>query len=271
MQTNSGASVFSQETNLPNSTERIMTMVGDAEALQIAAYTLASMIGNEHENSQGPPQILFDPAYQQQPMMHPPNNMGGYYSSDVRGDYRGDSRNKGGRSDYPPPSYRQNNFQQGGPSGDSHHRQNAAGNLNPEQQSAISYYYSQMQIMTAQYPQMASQYQQQYQQYYSQMVAAAASNPSSQGNGGGGMMPVIGTGPKVVDEVMVPNQYVGCVIGKGGSFIKDIRMMTQSEVKISDPVEGEPGRVALITGTVEGNKVAFEINSRLLSTLSIKR
>jgi KH domain len=216
LQSNSGAHVFSQDQDLPNSTEKIMTMIGDSEQLQIASFSLASLIGNEHENPNGPPQVLFDPAFR------PPPSYGAAPGSAYGAPVPPPSAY--GVPVAPPPGQPALTFQP------------PLQPLQPEQQQAIAYYYSQMQQMCAQYPEMAPQYQQQYQEYYAQMTSA---------------VPAVPVGPKVVQEISFPNHFVGCVIGKGGSFIRDIKNASGSDVKIADPVEGSDDRTASINGPAE--------------------
>lgn len=188
-------------------------MIGDSEELQIASFSLASLIGNEHENLNGPPQVLFDPAFRAQ------SAYGGGYGG--RGAPYGVPAPRFGAPSAPPPGQPALNFQ---------------APLQPEQQQAIAYYYAQMQQMCAQYPEMAPQYQKQYQEYYAQMTSAS---------------PAIPQGPTIVQDISFPNQFVGCVIGKGGSFIREIKNASTSDVKVADPVEGSDERSATVSGSVE--------------------
>ena len=75
------------------------------------------------------------------------------------------------------------------------------------------------------------------------------------GGGGGGAMIPHGS---VAQQIYIPNDMVGSVIGKGGSKINEIRQMSGSHIKISEPLNnGGNERLVTVTGTPESNQMAI--------------
>ncbi|KAI9227288.1 MAG: hypothetical protein DHS80DRAFT_24385 [Piptocephalis tieghemiana] len=83
--------------------------------------------------------------------------------------------------------------------------------------------------------------------------ASGAAPGTGGGNGGG----VNGGGPTTTQQIFIPNELVGAVIGKGGRKINEIRQMSGSHVKIDDPQPGSAERLVHITGSAECNQMAL--------------
>ncbi|KAI8380033.1 hypothetical protein BD560DRAFT_458961 [Blakeslea trispora] len=67
-------------------------------------------------------------------------------------------------------------------------------------------------------------------------------------------------------QIFIPNEMVGCIIGKGGSKINEIRQLSGSHIKIADPHGDANERLVTITGTPESNQMAlYLLYSRLES------
>nr|XP_054750820.1 heterogeneous nuclear ribonucleoprotein K-like [Lytechinus pictus] len=65
------------------------------------------------------------------------------------------------------------------------------------------------------------------------------------GPGGGG-----GGGEAVqTQQVTIPNDLAGSIIGRGGQRIKKIRTQSGAQIKIDDPLQGAKDRIITITGT----------------------
>ncbi|XP_038077977.1 poly(rC)-binding protein 3-like isoform X1 [Patiria miniata] len=56
-------------------------------------------------------------------------------------------------------------------------------------------------------------------------------------------------------EITIPNSVIGCVIGRQGSKIQEIRQLSGANIKINDVKEGSPDRVVTITGQTDS--IAF--------------
>ncbi|XP_033098121.1 poly(rC)-binding protein 3-like isoform X1 [Anneissia japonica] len=65
-------------------------------------------------------------------------------------------------------------------------------------------------------------------------------------------------------EIHIPNNLIGCVIGRKGAKINEIRHISGANIKIADSVEGNPDRSVTITGTPEAIHLAhYLINTSL--------
>jgi heterogeneous nuclear rnp K-like protein 2 len=83
--------------------------------------------------------------------------------------------------------------------------------------------------------------------------AGAAANPMA-------MLP----GQPLTQQIFIPNDMVGAIIGKGGAKINEIRQLSGSVIKINEPQDNSNERLVTITGTQECNQMAlYMLYSRL--------
>ncbi|CAO3597391.1 unnamed protein product [Absidia cylindrospora] len=89
-------------------------------------------------------------------------------------------------------------------------------------------------------------------------------------NYGGGGSPDYGTmNNNQSQQILIPNDMVGCIIGKHGSKINEIRQVSGSHIKIMDPTGNTNERLVTITGSHESNQMAmYMLYSRLESEKS---
>nr|XP_021528935.1 poly(rC)-binding protein 1-like isoform X2 [Aotus nancymaae] len=67
-------------------------------------------------------------------------------------------------------------------------------------------------------------------------------------------------------ELTIPNNLIGCIIGRQGANINEIRQMSRAQIKIANPVEGSSGRQVTITGSAASISLAqYLINASLSS------
>jgi poly(rC)-binding protein 2/3/4 len=79
----------------------------------------------------------------------------------------------------------------------------------------------------------------------------------------GGAIP----GQPLTQQIYIPNDMVGAIIGKGGAKINEIRHLSGSVIKINEPQESSNERLVTITGTAECNQMAlYMLYSRLGSS-----
>ena len=79
-----------------------------------------------------------------------------------------------------------------------------------------------------------------------------------------GMVP----GQPLTQQIFIPNDMVGAIIGKGGAKINEIRQLSGSVIKINEPQDNSNERLVTITGTSECNQMAlYMLYSRLGKTL----
>lgn len=84
--------------------------------------------------------------------------------------------------------------------------------------------------------------------------------PHGQPMPGGPAMP----GAPLTQQIYIPNDMVGAIIGKGGQKINEIRQISGSVIKINEPQDNSNERLVTITGTEECNRMAlYMLYSRL--------
>ncbi|XP_011842802.1 PREDICTED: poly(rC)-binding protein 2-like isoform X4 [Mandrillus leucophaeus] len=67
-------------------------------------------------------------------------------------------------------------------------------------------------------------------------------------------------------ELTIPNDLIGCIIGRQGAKINEIRQTSGAQIKIANPVEGSTDRKVTITGSAASISLAqYLINVRLSS------
>ncbi|KAF2869010.1 hypothetical protein BDV95DRAFT_109639 [Massariosphaeria phaeospora] len=78
--------------------------------------------------------------------------------------------------------------------------------------------------------------------------------------------PMAVPGQPLTQQIYIPNDMVGAIIGKGGAKINEIRSLSGSVIKINEPTENHSERLVTITGTQECNQMAlYMLYSRLES------
>lgn len=82
-------------------------------------------------------------------------------------------------------------------------------------------------------------------------------------------------GQPLTQQIFIPNDMVGAIIGKGGAKINEIRQLSGSVIKINEPQDNSNERLVTITGTQECNQMAlYMLYSRLgklLATILCQR
>ena len=64
---------------------------------------------------------------------------------------------------------------------------------------------------------------------------------------------------------------IGCIIGKGGSFINQIRRLSGARLRIDEVQEGQTERVVTISGTDTATKKALNLLYQQLETEKQRR
>ncbi|XP_035486832.2 poly(rC)-binding protein 2 isoform X2 [Scophthalmus maximus] len=68
-------------------------------------------------------------------------------------------------------------------------------------------------------------------------------------------------------EMTIPNDLIGCIIGRQGSKINEIRQMSGAQIKIANPVDGSTDRQVTITGSPASISLAeYLINASVESS-----
>lgn len=90
-----------------------------------------------------------------------------------------------------------------------------------------------------------------------------APQPHGGPQGGAPMQAGMPGGP-ITQQIYIPNDMVGAIIGKGGQKINEIRQMSGSVIKINEPQDNNNERLVTISGTEECNRMAlYMLYSRL--------
>lgn len=93
-----------------------------------------------------------------------------------------------------------------------------------------------------------------------------AGQAAPQSHAGPPQQPVQGLvpGQPLTQQIFIPNDMVGAIIGKGGAKINEIRQLSGSVIKINEPQDNSNERLVTITGTAECNQMAlYMLYSRL--------
>eukprot|EP00062_Callorhinchus_milii_P012433 gi/632959487/ref/XP_007895652.1/ PREDICTED: poly(rC)-binding protein 3-like isoform X5 [Callorhinchus milii] len=73
-----------------------------------------------------------------------------------------------------------------------------------------------------------------------------------------------GSSPTSSHELTIPNDLIGCIIGRQGSKINEIRQMSGAQIKIANAAEGSAERQVTITGSPANISLAqYLINARI--------
>uniref|UniRef100_A0A7M4FVV0 Poly(rC) binding protein 3 n=1 Tax=Crocodylus porosus TaxID=8502 RepID=A0A7M4FVV0_CROPO len=74
--------------------------------------------------------------------------------------------------------------------------------------------------------------------------------------------------PASTHELTIPNDLIGCIIGRQGTKINEIRQMSGAQIKIANATEGSSERQITITGTPANISLAqYLINARAIEGL----
>jgi heterogeneous nuclear rnp K-like protein 2 len=209
----SGARMVAQKEMLPQSTERVVEVQGDANAIRMAVWEIGKCLIDDWQRGTGT--VLYNPAVRAQGGGSPGTNSNGMgYGGGDRGD-RGATRSyarTGNGADFSDmaPSYRRND---GGPPLRSNDR------------------------------------------------------------GSPGALPLGEDGEDVqTQNISIPADMVGCIIGRGGTKIQEIRRVSGARISIAKAPHDETGeRMFTITGTGESNEKALYLLYENLEAEKVRR
>lgn len=240
----SGARLNASDSCLPLSTERSLVVMGVADAVHIATYYVGSTLLEQLNERFGGPAASAYATRSGGPAGVVPGGMQVVpYSPQPAGGNFGQRENYGRRPDprahhIPPNPYAQQH-QYGGV---------------PQPAASAPMHYA---------PQAAAGY------------GAGPHMPPHQGGHAAGpqqhgapqAQPMHGgaiAGAPLTQQIYIPNDMVGAIIGKGGQKINEIRQISGSVIKINEPQDNSNERLVTITGTEECNRMAlYMLYSRL--------
>ncbi|KAK4542407.1 hypothetical protein LTR36_006864 [Oleoguttula mirabilis] len=241
----SGARLNASESCLPLSTERSLVVLGVADAVHIAAYYVGSTLveqltdrfggpaASNYAGRHGGPQGVVPGGMQVVPYV--PQNAGGQM---------GHPENSRRQPNQPPPQQRTP-----GPYGMPY-----AQGQPPQQHPQAPIHYG-AGSPRAPYVGAGPQQPQPY-----------GHGPPQASHAGPPQQPMQGmvAGQPITQQIFIPNDMVGAIIGKGGAKINEIRQLSGSVIKINEPQDNNNERLVTVTGTQECNQMAlYMLYSRL--------
>ncbi|PYI12745.1 KH domain RNA binding protein [Aspergillus sclerotiicarbonarius CBS 121057] len=245
----SGARLNASDACLPLSTERSLVILGVADAVHIATYYVAvTLVEQLTERFGGPAASAYatrsgGPAGAvpggMQVVPYVPQPAGGQYGHPDTFKRHHPHPNRGAAGGYGVP------YLQGGPAAPT-----------PVAQPSMHYGTTPHTPYAGAGPHQPAPYG------APQAAAAQARGGPTPAAPVGGVMP----GQPLTQQIYIPNDMVGAIIGKGGAKINEIRHLSGSVIKINEPQENSNERLVTITGTQECNQMAlYMLYSRLES------
>lgn len=70
--------------------------------------------------------------------------------------------------------------------------------------------------------------------------------------------------PQSVQKIAIPTVCAGCVIGRNGAVIRELRLQSCAQISIADPAEEPQERVVTITGTHQSIQTAVYLIRQLV-------
>lgn len=243
----SGARLNASESPLPLSTERSLVVLGVADAVHIATYYVGSTLVEQLTERFGGPAASAYATRSGQPASVVPGGLQVVpYVPQAAG----------GQFAHPETFRRQNNNAQRTPA-------NPYGmaymhGQPPQQQSGPSMHYGGAGSPRGN-PAYAGAGPHQPQAYVQAAPQVAGHSVAPQQS-----MPGAVPGQAITQQIYIPNDMVGAIIGKGGAKINEIRQLSGSVIKINEPQDNSNERLVTITGTQECNQMAlYMLYSRL--------
>ncbi|KAH6563651.1 hypothetical protein BASA60_010642 [Batrachochytrium salamandrivorans] len=254
LQETSGCRILAQGDPLPNSSERIVTVIGTPVCLETATLRIGLLIGEAADKQTGT--VLYSPQAIATAAAYNMVNMGGMAYGGMAHGGQGMGGHPGMQHAAAAAQHRSMGYSNmaaayGSQGGQASMQAGQGGVAHPG-------YYGAMQGMTHQHvaSQMAAYgYQQAYGGSNSMQMMAAGYGG---GSGGGG------DGSSKVEQITIPDECVGAIIGKGGSKVNEVRVASGCQIKIGDPQPGLRRRIITLTGSAEAvSKAQFMLLARV--------
>ncbi len=245
----SGARLNASDSCLPMSTERSLVIMGVADAVHIAVYYVATTLVEQLTDRFGGPAASSYATRSGGPAGAVPGGMQvvPYVPQAISGTYgHPDSFRRGGGAHGQRPGGGPYGMQYGYGQGPPHHQQPGS--------TVVPYAGSPQGGYGGPQPGMGGH------PHQPPLGGPHAGHAGPPAQPMPGMMP----GQPVTQQIFIPNDMVGAIIGKGGAKINEIRQLSGSVIKINEPQDNSNERLVTITGTSEANQMAlYMLYSRL--------
>ncbi|KAH7364655.1 hypothetical protein BKA65DRAFT_142845 [Rhexocercosporidium sp. MPI-PUGE-AT-0058] len=241
----SGARLNASDSCLPLSTERSLVVLGVADAVHIATYYVGSTLFEQLSERFGGPAASAYASRSGGPAGVVPGGMQvvPYVPQPAGGNYGHPDHRRHDRGAHPTPSH-------------GYSQPYSSHGQAPQSQPSVPMHYGGSPAVGG-YGGVGPQQPQ-------QPHHAGFAQPQP-GGPGGPAAPVV-PGQPLTQQIFIPNDMVGAIIGKGGAKINEIRQLSGSVIKINEPQDNSNERLVTITGTAECNQMAlYMLYSRLES------
>lgn len=244
----SGARMVASKEMLPQSTERVVEVQGSVEAIRVAVHEIAKCLAEDWDRSQNV--VLYQPGQGDGPGILAAGGMGGLQQQG--------SRRQGG------PAYlagAMNNLNLGASNSNGAFNQQSNNNTNNRRESNSNGTNNSRRtdpnaVVTP----------------GGGLVAGATANSANAGEPNASAPPLVDAANLRTQNISIPSDMVGCIIGKGGSKITEIRRLSGSRISIAKVPHDETGeRMFTIQGTPEANEKALFLLYNQLETEKERR
>ncbi|PWZ03726.1 hypothetical protein BCV70DRAFT_229920 [Testicularia cyperi] len=258
----SGARMVASKEMLPQSTERVVEVQGSVEAIRVAIHEIAKCLAEDWDRSQNV--VLYQPGQADGPGILAAGGMGGLQQQG--------SRRQGG------PAYlagAMNNLNlNGGAQAFNAGNQNAGNNANTNSHSNNNTSNNNSNNNNQRRGDGSSRRTDPNAVVTpgGGLVAGATANSANAGEPSASAPPLVDQANLRTQNISIPSDMVGCIIGKGGSKITEIRRLSGSRISIAKVPHDETGeRMFTIQGTPEANEKALFLLYNQLETEKERR
>ncbi|KAJ1033813.1 hypothetical protein NDA16_000023 [Ustilago loliicola] len=247
----SGARMVASKEMLPQSTERVVEVQGSVDAIHVAVHEIAKCLAEDWDRSQNV--VLYQPGQGDGPGILAAGGMGGLQQQGSRRQggpaYLAGAMNNLNLGSNPPNAGAFNSNQQS-TSTRRESNSNGANNANNSRRTDPNA------VVTP----------------GGGLVAGATTNSATAGEPNASAPPLVDAANLRTQNISIPSDMVGCIIGKGGSKITEIRRLSGSRISIAKVPHDETGeRMFTIQGTPEANEKALFLLYNQLETEKERR
>ncbi|CBQ68268.1 related to poly(rC)-binding protein 3 [Sporisorium reilianum SRZ2] len=239
----SGARMVASKEMLPQSTERVVEVQGSVDSIRVAIHEIVKCLAEDWDRSQNV--VLYQPGQGDGPGILAAGGMGGLQQQG--------SRRQGG------PAYlagAMGNMNLNANNGSSFNNNNRSGTNNTNTNSQNSRRTDPNAVVTP----------------GGGLVAGTTANSATAGEPNASAPPLVDAANLRTQNISIPSDMVGCIIGKGGSKITEIRRLSGSRISIAKVPHDETGeRMFTIQGTPEANEKALFLLYNQLETEKERR
>lgn len=248
----SGARMVASKEMLPQSTERVVEVQGSVEAIRVAIHEIAKCLAEDWDRSQNV--VLYQPGQGEGPGILAAGGMGGLQQQGSRRQggpayLAGAMANMNLNSSNNSSNNNNNNgaFQQQSQQSQQSNRREGGNNSRRTDPNAV--------VTPG-----------------GGLVAGATANSANAGEPNASAPPLVDAANLRTQNISIPSDMVGCIIGKGGSKITEIRRLSGSRISIAKVPHDETGeRMFTIQGTPEANEKALFLLYNQLETEKERR